>query len=296
MKVEKPIFVLGAPRSGTTWLGKVLAQHPDIAHWGEINNVWIWGNTNRPDDVLTENELNPRIQKYIIKKFANYLKKYGKSRICDKTPRNSLRISFIHAVFPDAKIIMMLRDGRSVISSTKKKLKYSEGLKWKEVYYRLKEVPLWEWYIFLPRLRSRLRRMLGRPLDYWGARPPGWQEWSGKYPSHIMLAKQWAETMKIATSEGGKLPMENYFEISYEELVNFPQEGFQKLINFVDLNCSDSVIEFAMATADPSRVDKWQDILDQTVLNEIKGIMEPVMTQLGYCWETQLPFEEAEAA
>lgn len=176
MKVEKPIFILGAPRSGTTWLGKVLAQHPDIAYWGEINNIWTWGNANRPDDVLTEANLNPKIQKYIANKFANHLKKYNKIRICGKTPRNFLRIPFIHAVFPDAKIILILRDGRSVINSTKKKLNSSEGLKWKEIYYRLKEVPFWEWHAFLPRLRSRLRRMLGKPLDYWGARPPGWQD------------------------------------------------------------------------------------------------------------------------
>lgn len=29
MKVEKPIFVLGVPHSGITWLAKVIAQHPD---------------------------------------------------------------------------------------------------------------------------------------------------------------------------------------------------------------------------------------------------------------------------
>lgn len=103
--------------------------------------------------------------------------------------------------------------------------------------------------------------------------------------------------MEIAVNEGRKLPSKNYFEISYEELTNSPQEGFQKLIDFAELDYSDSVIEYAVATADPSRANKWQDLLDQTVLNEVREIMEPVMSKLGYCWETkQFPSKEAEAA
>ncbi len=50
----KPIFILGSPRCGTTWLGNILCQHKDIsgaqqiAHWGIheskiFRNIIYWG-------------------------------------------------------------------------------------------------------------------------------------------------------------------------------------------------------------------------------------------------------------
>lgn len=284
MPIEKPIFILGAPRSGTTWLGKAFDQHPDLACWAEISNIWMWGNTHKTNDQLTENDLNPKIKRYIQKKFTDYLEKYHKKRICDKTPRNCLRISFIQAVFPDAKIIMLLRDGRSVINSTKKELNRPKNVPWKEAYSRLKEIPVWEWSVFLPRITSRLKRMVGIPLDYWGARPPGWQEWVNQYSREALLAKQWSETMEIAIAEGRKLPEENYLEIRYEDLVSSPQDKIQEIANFAELDSPDPIINYARATADPSRTNKWKDSLDQTILQEIKEIMEPTMSKLGYPW------------
>ena len=284
MKLEKPIFILGAPRSGTTWLGRGFEIHPDVAYWHEISNIWMWGNANKPDDRLTEDNLTPKIQRYIKKKLVNYLEKYNKKRICDKTPRNCLRIPFISAIFPDAKIVMVLRDGRSVINSTKNELNQSKGIPWQEVYRRLKEIPVWEWRVFLPRLRSRLKRMLGIPLDYWGARPPGWQEWVGKYPPHMVLAKQWTATMEIAIEEGRKLPPENYLEVHYEDLVASAQEEIDKIAEFAELKNPEPIIEYAVSTADPSRTNKWKESLDENVLKEIKKIMEPTMTKLGYPW------------
>jgi hypothetical protein len=284
MPIEKPIFILGAPRSGTTWLGKAFDQHPDLACWAEISNIWMWGNTQKTNDQLTENDLNPKIKGYIQKRFSDYLEKYQKKRICDKTPRNCLRISFIQAVFPDAKIIMVLRDGRSVINSTKKELNRPKTVPWKEAYSRLKEVPVWEWSVFLPRITSRLKRMLGIPLDYWGARPPGWQEWVNQYSREALLAKQWSETMEIAIAEGRKLPPENYLEIRYEDLVSSPQEKIQEIANFAELDSPEPIINYARSTADPSRTNKWKDSLDPNILQEIKEIMEPTMSKLGYPW------------
>ncbi|MFP5268755.1 sulfotransferase family protein [Coleofasciculus sp.] len=284
MSVEKPIFILGAPRSGTTWLGKAFDQHPDLACWAEISNIWMWGNTHKTDDQLTDKDLNPPIKRYIQKRFAEYLEKYHKKRICDKTPRNCLRISFIQAVFPDAKIIMLLRDGRSVINSTKKELNRPKNVPWKEAYSRLKEVPVWEWSVFLPRITSRLKRMVGIPLDYWGARPPGWQEWVNQYSREALLAKQWSETMEIAIAEGRKLPPENYLEIRYEDLVSSPQDKIHEIAHFAELDSPEPIINYAMATADPSRTNKWKDSLDPNILQEIKEIMEPTMSKLGYPW------------
>ncbi|HBL14169.1 MAG TPA: hypothetical protein DD379_22820 [Cyanobacteria bacterium UBA11162] len=286
MQIEKPIFIVGAHRSGTTWLGKALEQHPDIACWNETRHLWFWGNFNKNKlgDVLIAEDLNPRIKKHIEKTFINYLKKKEKPRICDKTPGNCLRIPFIKEVFPDAKIILLIRDGRSVINSTEKKLNQPKGVPWKEMNRRLKNVPVWEWYSFLPRLASRFKTIVGQPLDYWGTQPPGWQEWVKQYPPHIVCAKQWVETMKIATHTGRKLPLNNYREIYYEKLIASPRDEIAKIIEFADIKNTDSIITYALSTADPLRAVKWKDSLDEKVLSDIREIMEPMMSELGYEW------------
>lgn len=284
MHIQKPIFIIGAPRSGTTWIGEIMKQHPDIKLLHEISNIWMWKNAYKTDDVLTESDLNPKTKTYIQQKFFSYLQNTQKKRICDKTPRNCLRIRAIKEVFPDAKIIMVLRDGRAIINSTKKELNQPKGIPRKEIFRRLKNLSLTEIAVFLPRLGSRLKRIVGIPLDYWGARPPGWQKWVGKFPPHIVLAKQWSATMELAISEGRKLPSENYLEINYENLVKAPEAGLLKIANFIELENPQPVINFAVSTADPSRTDKWKDTFDDQLLEEIKEIMEPTMIKLGYQW------------
>jgi Sulfotransferase family len=284
MKIEKPIFILGAQRSGTTWLGKAFEQHPDIASWNEIRHVWIWGNPNKPDDVLLASDLTPKIKQHIEKSFIKYLEKREKTRICDKTPSNCLRIPFIREVFPDAKILLLIRDGRSVISSTQKKLNQPAGVPWKEMNRRLSNIPIWEWHLFLPRLASRFKTIIGKPLDYWGVQPPGWQEWVGKYPSHVVAAKQWAEMLKVAIQEGRKLPPENYLEVYYEKLAAAPQQELEKIIQFAHIDRPDPIVEYLVSTADASRTDKWKESIDPQALNDIRKIMEPMMIQLGYEW------------
>jgi Sulfotransferase family len=284
MNIKKPIFILGTPRSGTTWLGAIMKQHPNIHLLHEINNVWMWGNANKSDDTLTKANLNPKIEKYIRQKFISHLEKDPRKRICDKTPRNCLRIRAIQAIFPDAKIIMLLRDGRAVINSTKKELKKPKGVPWKEIFRRLKNFSILEIGVILPRLESRFKRIMGIPLEYWGTRPPGWEKWIGKFPNHVILAKQWAATIDIAVSEGRELSSENYLEINYEELVVSPAQEIQKIAEFVELDNPQSMIDYAITTAKPSKTDKWKDNFDAEVLDDIRRIIEPTMTKLGYRW------------
>ena len=40
--LEKPIFIIGAPRSGNTWLGRVIENHESVVCCEENNNIWTW--------------------------------------------------------------------------------------------------------------------------------------------------------------------------------------------------------------------------------------------------------------
>ncbi|MDJ0742755.1 MAG: sulfotransferase [Xenococcaceae cyanobacterium MO_167.B27] len=281
-QIEKPIFILGAAHSGTSFLGKALKQHPSFATWTETNNIWMWGNVFKGDDQLTENDLNQKIKKHIEKKFIRYLQKSGKERICDKTPRNCLRIPFIVSVFPDAKIIHIIRDGRAVIASTKKE--YKRPLYWTEVWDKLRKIPIWEWYMFIPAIPLFVKTMMGISLNYWGAKPPGWNEEIDKLSPNAVLAKQWVETMKIATQAGRKIAPDNYLEIRYEDLINSPKKIITEIAEFADIRYPESIIEFCKINIDLTRNPKRLKSLDSNTLGEIKEIIEPTMSELGYLW------------
>ncbi len=66
-KLDRPIILIGSPRSGTSLLGRLLAAHPDVAHWKEPRMVWITGNQHLPDDVLHEEHLTPEIAAEIVR-------------------------------------------------------------------------------------------------------------------------------------------------------------------------------------------------------------------------------------
>lgn len=286
MTINKPIFILGVQRSGTTWLARAFSQHPDIAYWHEPRYIWIWGNSQKPDDVLTEHDLTPRIKSHIEKKLSQYLKSQGKKRLCEKTPSNCLRIPFIHAAFPDAKIILIIRDGRSVLRSTQDKIVSNKGLglTWKNVRRKVTKVPIWEWYLLLPRIGSFLKKLLGFKLQYAGVRPPGWQEWIGKLPINILVAKQWVETIEIAVKDGRKLPNRNYLELRYEELLSNPENQLIQLANFLEMENPEAILDYIRSTADPSKAYKWKEELDQKTLNQVREIMESTLSKLGYNW------------
>ncbi|MDY6782466.1 MAG: sulfotransferase [Cyanobacteriota bacterium] len=287
MIIEKPIFILGSQRSGTTWLARAFEQHPNVAYWHEPRYVWIWGNFKKPDDLLTAKDLNPKIKKHIIRKFSQFLHQQEKQRLCEKTPSNCLRISFIRAVFPDAKIILLLRDGRSVLRSTRQSLvtQGGLGLNWTNVRRKIEKVPPGEWYLLLPRIGSFIKKLLGLKIQFAGVKPPGWQEWIGQTSANVLLAKQWATTIEIAVKEGRKLPTENYLELRYEELISAPPELLKQLANFVEIENFAPISDYIDNTADPPRAYQWKSELEQTTLDEIREIMEPTLVRLGYSWE-----------
>jgi hypothetical protein len=280
IQIKKPIFIVGAGHSGTSFLGRALEQHPSIATWTETSKIWMWGNTFKNNEQLTKDDFNPKIKNYIEKKFLKYLHNSGKERICDKTPKNCLRIPFIISVFPDAKIIHIIRDARAVISSTKKE--YKRQFYWSEVIDKLKDIPVWEWYIFIPRIPLFIKRIMGISLDYWGVKPPGWNEWINELSPNALLAKQWVETIKIATEDGKQISPDNYLQIRYEDFIDSPEKIITKIVDFADIQSPEPILNFCQMNIDRSRNTKRLNSLDNITLDEIQEIIEPIMERLGY--------------
>lgn len=108
---QRPIFILGMPRSGTTLVEQILATHSQVYGAGELRllgpsvNTIKWNSTQ-----LSSGQLES-----IRKSYLSGLTEIGASEpyITDKMPLNFQWIGFIFAAIPGAKIVHVKRDARA---------------------------------------------------------------------------------------------------------------------------------------------------------------------------------------
>jgi tetratricopeptide (TPR) repeat protein len=117
---ETPVFILGMPRSGTTLVEQILASHPDVCGAGELDDLAkVYrsideSNSSSPGDSFPEGliGLDPGRFSRLGGQYLERIRKHSASArfITDKTPHNFLRIGFIRAILPGARIIHCTRD------------------------------------------------------------------------------------------------------------------------------------------------------------------------------------------
>ncbi|NQU57368.1 MAG: sulfotransferase [Rhodospirillales bacterium] len=122
---ERPVFVCGMPRSGTTLTEQVLCSHPDVFGAGELGIVPAI--TRMMPPVLKVKAPYPACMKKFYLRTAEhaaiyYLQKIAAlddtaARVVDKLPHNFEHLGLIALMFPNAKIIHLVRDRRDVAIS-----------------------------------------------------------------------------------------------------------------------------------------------------------------------------------
>jgi tetratricopeptide (TPR) repeat protein len=122
---ERPVFVVGMPRSGTTLTEQILCSHPDVFGAGELG--YISSITKIMPRVLKKQIMYPGCMKFFQKRlfryaaayYLNHIKKMDdkSARVVDKMPHNFLHLGLISIIFPKAKIIHVRRDYRDIAIS-----------------------------------------------------------------------------------------------------------------------------------------------------------------------------------
>jgi len=115
---ERPIFVVGMPRSGTSLIEQILSSHPDVFGAGELPHIQTL--TKKLPEVLDTGEPYPACINHItasaIRDLSDlYLDSLDKQsdkavRVIDKMPGNFQHLGFIQILFPNARIIHCVRD------------------------------------------------------------------------------------------------------------------------------------------------------------------------------------------
>lgn len=140
--MASPFFIVGSARSGTTFLRLTLNAHPEVAvppesrfvtelHHGreevEVEDFLrrlaahkrfaAWGLSIDAVRAELHGLDRTRYAIAIDATYRAYTRRQGKSRWGDKTPRYIERIPEIAGLFPDARFIHLIRDGRDVALS-----------------------------------------------------------------------------------------------------------------------------------------------------------------------------------
>ena len=120
---KKMIWIFGSVRSGTTWLGRDLLNHPSTIYWHEpyigwhLDVIQEWHYEDRY--FFSKNHMNniiPTLRKLILARTFSQVQSLSYN-IVIKEPNGSGAADIIMNCFPKSKLIFLLRDGRDVIDS-----------------------------------------------------------------------------------------------------------------------------------------------------------------------------------
>jgi LPS sulfotransferase NodH len=253
VSISKPVFIVSAPRSGSTLLFETLAASSQLctvggeAHWlvegmPELRPGAPGVDSNRLTAAHATQGVAEVIREQILSRLQDRaggkLAEPGPMRFLEKTPKNSLRIPFFNQVFPDAQFIFLWRDPRANISSIMEAWRSGQ----------------WRTYPKLDGFEGPWSLLL----------PPQWRSMNGK-PLHEIAAWQWRRTNEIVLDDLQGLPGERWTVLEYDELIRDPTAAVGRLCEFLHMPIDATLAQRLAAPLPEARytlttpsADKWR--------------------------------------
>jgi len=241
-KVDKPVFILGTGRSGTTILGVVLSMHRDVGFLNEPKA--LWHSVHSGEDLIGSYSRGParyrlgaedvteRTVRDAHRIFSAYLALTNSRRVVDKYPELIFRVPFVRAIFPDAKFLFLVRNGWDTCTSIRR---WSErlGVRVDE------EVHDW-WGVDNRKWRLLVEQVLPEVPCF----RDNIEEIKGISDHADMAAIEWVVTMKEGLRLLDEYPGEVHM-VRYEEFVSYPERTIGEMLRFCALPPDDKLLSYA---------------------------------------------------
>ena len=252
--LDKPVFILAPPRSGSTLLFETLSRAPQIWSLGDEGHGIIERHRElcpRPSSAdsnrLLARHCTPALGETIRDDFCQLVRdREGRSlaqtgstsvRLLEKTPKNILRIPFLLELFPDAKFIYFYRDARDNISSI---------------------IDGW----LSGRFNTYNRQTRHGPWSF--LLPPDWPAHTGDDLAGI-AAFQWAACHRYAMQDLTKLDPSRWCALNYAEFIAEPELAVERLCEFMEVPVDEALrahcrgkLPTSRYTLSQPRAGKWR--------------------------------------
>lgn len=281
MADTKPIIIIGAARSGTKFLRDVLASVDGVrAVPYDVNYVWRYGVEDTPSDVLDPSRLNDKKIDFIRTTISS-LAGLGKNDVLvEKTVSNSIRIPYVDRVYPEARYVHLIRDGRDVAESAMRQWQASP--RFTALWVKLKGVPLANFrYVFWFAKNIIIGLFSGRKGGgVWGPRFPGIAQVLDSAGLAEVCARQWVESVSRAGRGLASVPdsESRVFEIRYEDLMA-NENAIIELVADLEMPHQDKIVDNFKKMRTPGRPSRWQELSSED-RNVLDKILTPIMVQM----------------
>lgn len=258
--LRQPIFVIGSPRSGTTFLGECVSVLPEISYHHEPIA------TKAAARHVYERDWSFRRAKHFYRQVYAWLMRVhfdGHRRFAEKTPRNCFLVSFLRRAFRDAQFLHIVRDGRDAA------LSHSER-------------PWLQAAAAGSGRREPGGYLYGPSSQFWVERERR-QEFERTSDLHRCIWA-WRRYTESVLAERKQLLPEQYLAVRYEALVTHGDEEAEKILDFLEITdpASRSLFFEALARGRPDSVGRWRAELASANLALIEGEAGPLLDALGY--------------
>ncbi len=259
-KIERPVFILGCPRSGTTFLGNVLGTLPGGSYYFEPQAMKYFTRLIHEGKV-TQAQVR-RFYQWGARALLTMAPGNGK-RFIEKNPKHTWVAEALLEVFPDAQFVILTRDGRDVALS-------------------LKEKP---WH--LAESSQLNRREPGGyrygPYPHFYIEPERRGEYEQTSDLHrcIWIWRQYAEEVERLRKV---IPEKNQFHLTYEDLILQSERTMDSLLNYLredDPEAREAVMG-AVAKAHQSSVGRGSKAFSEDEMMVIRKEAGSLLDQLGY--------------
>lgn len=273
-KVDRPIFIVGTGRSGTTILGILLSMHRDVGFLNEPKAMWhviyrhedVIGSYSRErgNYRLNSSDVDEQIRDDAHNLFGGYLTATRSTRLVDKYPELLFRVDFVRAIFPDAKFIFLTRNGWDTCASIEK---------WSMRLGKQKNGEIHDWWGVNGRKWQLLVEELVKPDEYFADML---KDIEGITRHEDMAALEWVVTMREGLKREIEMPS-GYLRVRYEDLVDNPRNALSDILEFAELKADESVITYAEKVVRPAPTHEGFALHPG-----IQPLFDETMSQLGY--------------